>query len=96
MTSSLWRTALVVLLSAVAAPAAGLAAFAAAITWSGCFLSCEEPDRVAGGLLWLLVLGLLSAGPVCGWFLLRLAGVARAVGGLVLGAVVTAAWLGVA
>ena len=67
-----WRIAVVALATAIACPAAALAAFAATITWSGCFFSCSAtPDHLGGGLLGLLAMFLLLAGPILAWLLFR-------------------------
>ena len=60
-----------VVFTALSIPAALVAAFAAAVTWSGCFISCTGPDHVAGALLWLLVVAILSAGPALAAGVLR-------------------------
>lgn len=91
-----WRTPVVLLLAALTAPAAGAAAFVAVVAWTGCFFSCEEPDRLVGGLLGVLAAALVLSGPAVGWRLQRGAGVALAAGGLLLGGLVTAVLLGVA
>ena len=57
---------LTILASVFGPPAAAFTAFCAAITWSGCFIECSQPhgDHTTGGLLWLLAVALLLAGPV--------------------------------
>ena len=59
-----WRAAITVLATILGPPLALFAAFAASIVWSGCFMTCEGSDHLTGGLLWVLALGLLAAGPV--------------------------------
>jgi hypothetical protein len=66
-----WRAVVTVLASVVGPPAGAVAGFLSAITWSGCFLSCHEPDHVRGGLLGLLALALLLSGPVLAAALMR-------------------------
>ncbi|MCU1693784.1 MAG: hypothetical protein JWM64_2875 [Frankiales bacterium] len=90
MTSSPWRTSLVLVVSAVSAPAAALTALVAYVVFSGCFAgSCDDADRLGGSLLWLLVAVTLATGPALGWLLLRAPGLARAVAALALGAAAT-------
>lgn len=63
---TLLRVVLALVLVLAGVLAAAVTAFFAAITWSGCFLSCEPGggDELAGGLLGLLAVALLVAGPV--------------------------------
>ncbi len=68
---AIWRIALTVVVALLSPPAAAVAGFAAAITWSGCFLSCTGTNHGGGFLLGLLALFLLAAGPVLAWVLLR-------------------------
>ena len=51
--------------------AAAVAAFAGLIEWSGCFLSCDEPDRPLGALLLTLALASLVAGGGGAWWAAR-------------------------
>jgi hypothetical protein len=66
---------LTVLASVFGPPAAVVAAFFASIEWSGCFIECnsatDTPDHLTGGLLWLLALAFLTAGPVLAAVLVR-------------------------
>jgi hypothetical protein len=39
-------------------------AFAASITWTGCFIECSGEDHVGGALLGLLAAAVLAAGPL--------------------------------
>jgi hypothetical protein len=81
-----WRIAVVVLACLAAPPAAAVAAFVAAIVWSGCFISCDAGggDHLAGAGLWLLAGALLVLGPVLAWLLLRSGrAVVAAVGGVI-------------
>jgi hypothetical protein len=66
-----WRTVVTVLTILLGPPAAAVAGFAALVTWSGCFLSCSQPNHVTGGLLGLLAAGLLLSGPVLATALMR-------------------------
>lgn len=59
-----WRVVLVGVISLLSAGAGVVVAFIAAITWSGCFLSCTGENHVGGALLGLLALALVAAGPV--------------------------------
>ncbi len=93
-----WRIVLVVLACIASVPAAVIAAFAAAIVWSGCFIECTEDsgDHLTGGALWLLTAALFLLGPaLAGLLLRRWAAVALAAGGvvavLVTGAVIVGA-----
>src|SRR3954451_7969975 len=45
-------------------PVALLAAFWAAVTWSGCFISCETPNRVGGLVGAVIAVIALASGPV--------------------------------
>ena len=47
----------------VATICALIAAFASAVTWSGCFIECTGGNHRDGGLLALLAVGLLASGP---------------------------------
>lgn len=77
-----WRVALVVLGCLVGPPAGVVAGFFGAVTYSGCFFSCEDPQPVLGASLVLLGLLLLLAGPLLAALLVRRA---AAVGLAVLG-----------
>ena len=91
-----WRTVLVVLVAGVGAPGAAVAAFAAAVVWSGCFIGCSGGgDHLAGGLLGLLALGLLAAGPGVGWWLRRWTGVLWGTGTVLVSGLLCAGLLGV-
>ena len=81
-----WRVVLVVLACLAGPPAAVVAAFAAVIVWTGCFLSCDAGggDHLAGGALGLLAGALLVLGPVLAWLLVRSGrAVVAAIGGVV-------------
>jgi hypothetical protein len=61
-----WRVVRALLSTAalvVATICALIAAFASAITWSGCFIECTGGNHRDGGLLALLAVGLLASGP---------------------------------
>jgi hypothetical protein len=61
-----WRVVRALLSTAalvVATISALIAAFASAITWSGCFIECTGGNHRDGGLLALLAVGLLASGP---------------------------------
>ena len=92
---SSWRTVLVTLLTAACLPAAAVSGFFADVVWTGCFFSCEQPDHLRGGLLWLLTLVLLAAGPVAGGRLLRRRAVLPVLGGALLGGALLALTVGV-
>lgn len=64
---------LTVLFSVVGPPAAAIAAFIAAITWTGCFIECTDSggDHLGGGLLGALAVALLLAAPVLAATLVR-------------------------
>ena len=68
-----WRIVLVVLACVLAPPPAVVAAFVAAIAWSGCFIECStpDPDYAWGGGLGVLALALLLLGPALAGLLLR-------------------------
>lgn len=66
-----WRVVLVVLGCLVGPPAGAVAGLVGAVTYSGCFLSCDEPRPLLGGALVLLGLLLLLAGPLLAALLLR-------------------------
>lgn len=68
---AIWRIVLTVVVAVLGPPSAAVAGFAAAVTWSGCFLSCTGTNHGAGFLLGLLALFLLASGPVLAWVLLR-------------------------
>ena len=81
-----WRVVLVALACVLTPLPAAVAAFAAAIVWSGCFLECtdESGDHLTGGALGLLAVALLLLGPALAWLLLRRwTAVALAAGGVV-------------
>ena len=44
--------------------AAAIAAFASAVTWTGCFIGCTGEDHTTGALLAALAVALLSSGPL--------------------------------
>lgn len=77
-----WRVLLVVLGCLVGPPTGAIAGFFGAVTYSGCFLSCEQAQPVLGAALVLLGLVLLLSGPLLAAALLRRA---SAVGLAVLG-----------
>ena len=77
-----WRVVLVVLGCLVGPPAGVVAGFFGAVTYSGCFFSCEDPQPVLGASLVLLGLVLLLSGPLLAAALVRRA---AAVGLAVLG-----------
>lgn len=68
---AIWRIVLTVVVAVLGPPSAAVAGFAAAVTWSGCFLFCTGANHGGGFLLGLLALGLLASGPVLAWVLLR-------------------------
>ena len=43
--------------------AAAVAAFASAVTWTGCFIGCTGEDHTNGALLAALAVALLASGP---------------------------------
>ena len=65
------RVVLAVLLVLGAWAAAALTAFAAHITTTGCFISCSEPQPLAGAALAALAVALLAAGPLLAWWMWR-------------------------
>ena len=69
--SALWRTVVTGLGLVLSLPCALMTAFAAAITWSVCFIGCTEPNHTQGALLWLLFLGFLAVGPALAALLLK-------------------------
>jgi len=92
-----WRVVLVALACVLAPPPAVVAAFAAAIVWSGCFIECtgDSGDHLTGGALGLLAVALLLLGPGLAWLLLRRwTAVALAAGGVVALLVTGAAIIG--
>ena len=78
------RIVVIALATLLGPPPALVVAFIAAVTWSGCFLSCSQPNHVGGALLFGLALLMVLAGPLLAWLLLRRW---RAVGCAVLGVV---------
>lgn len=66
-----WRVLLVALGCLVGPPAGVVAGFFGAVTYSGCFLSCEAPQPLLGASLVLLGLLLLLAGPLLAALLVR-------------------------
>ncbi len=66
-----WKAVVVGLTVLVGLPASLVAGFAAAITWTGCFLSCSDPNPLLGFGLGVLALALLLAGPALAWVLYR-------------------------
>jgi len=70
-TPAVWRYVLITLAVLGGPPAAAVAAFVAVVTWSGCFLSCSEPNHPVGALLGLLAAVLAVSGPALAWVLLR-------------------------
>ena len=92
MTSSVWRTALVLVVSALAVPVAGLVVLLAELMLHGCCgADGSSEGDLEGFLLWLLAVGLLAAGPALGRLLLGARGVAGGVAGLALGVAGTVA-----
>ncbi|MDX6197903.1 MAG: hypothetical protein QOJ79_1054 [Actinomycetota bacterium] len=73
--SAPWRVAATTVMALVGPPSAGFFAFWATVTWTGCFIDCNEatdhPNPVGGGLLYALAIALLLSGPVLAWLLLR-------------------------
>ena len=72
------KVVLAVVLVAVALAAAALAAFAAHVTYTGCFISCSDPQPGVGALLGLLAAALVAAGPLLAWLMWRKTGSRRA------------------
>ena len=71
---ALWKVLLTALAALAGPPAAAVAAFVGAITWSGCFIECssyDQGDPVGGGLLLALAAVLAVSGPVLAAVLLR-------------------------
>ncbi len=66
-----WKAVVVVLAVVLGLPAAVVAGFAALVVWSGCFISCGEPDPVSGFGLGVLAAVLLALGPALAWLLYR-------------------------
>jgi hypothetical protein len=84
-----WRVLLVVLGCLVGPPAGAVAGFFGAVTYSGCFFSCEQAQPVLGASLVLLGLLLLPSGPLLAALLIRrAAAVGLAVLGIPVGLVV--------
>jgi len=79
---TVWRIALTVVVAVVGPPTAAVLGFVAAVTWSGCFISCTGANHGGGFLLGLLALCLLAAGPVLAGVLLRSCGWVAATIGL--------------
>ena len=87
------KVVLAVALVAAGLAAGALAAFAAHVTYTGCFISCSNPQPGAGALLGLLAAALVAAGPVLAWLMWRTTGSSRALAAwsaLVLGPAVLA------
>lgn len=78
-----WRAVVSVLATVAGVGGAMLAAFATAITWSGCLLSCQSANHPLGAALGVLTVLLLAAGPWCTARLFRLRGWWPVVGGTV-------------
>ena len=68
------KVMLAVGLVAAALAAAALAAFVAFVTYTGCFISCSDPQPGAGALLGLLAVALVAAGPLLAWLMWRTTG----------------------
>ena len=60
-----WRAVVSVLATVVGVGGAMVAAFSAAVTWSGCLLSCQPGNHPLGAALGVLTVLLLAAGPWC-------------------------------
>lgn len=58
-------------LGAAAAFGAFIAWFGGVVTWSGCFISCTEPNRLAGSAFFVLFAGLVGATIVAIDFMIR-------------------------
>ena len=68
----LWRYVVTALVAVVGPPLGLFAGFIAWVGWNDCFLSCQgHPDHLGGGLLGLLAVALLLAGPALSIWLLR-------------------------
>ena len=85
-----WRAVVSVLATVAGVGGAMVAAFAAAVTWSGCFLSCQPGNHPLGAALGVLTVLLLAAGPCCTARLFGLRGWWPVVGGTVALALVVA------
>ena len=68
-----WRIILVALTCLLSPPAAVIAGFAGYFFYSDCIFECTpgSGDHLGGGLLLLLAVARLVAGPVMAWLLLR-------------------------
>ncbi|MDT7538163.1 MAG: hypothetical protein QOI82_1748 [Actinomycetota bacterium] len=70
-----WRVALTTVMALVGPPMAGFFAFWATVTWTGCFIDCNDatdhPNPLGGGLLYGIAVALLLSGPLLAGFLLR-------------------------
>ena len=78
-----WRAVVSVLATVAGVVGAMVAAFATAITWSGCFLSCRPGNHPLGAALGILTVLLLAGGPWCTARLFGLRGWWPVVGGTV-------------
>lgn len=85
-----WRAVVSVLATVAGVGGAMVAAFATAVTWSGCFLSCRPGNHPLGAALGILTVLLLAAGPWCAARLFGLRGWWPVVGGTVALALVVA------
>ena len=77
------RAVVSVLATVAGVGGAMVAAFATAITWSGCFLSCRPGNHPLGAALGILTVLLLASGPWCAARLFGLRGWRPVVGGTV-------------
>ena len=85
-----WRAVVSVLATVAGVGSAMVAAFATAVTWSGCLLSCRQGNHPLGAALGILTVLLLAAGPWCTARLFGLRGWWPVVGGTVVLALVAA------
>ena len=85
-----WRAVVSVLAIVAGVGGAMVAAFATAVTWSGCFLSCRPGNHPLGAALGVLTVLLLAVGPWCTARLFGLRGWRPVVGGTVALALVVA------
>lgn len=78
-----WPAVVSVLATVAGVGGAMVAAFATAVTWSGCFLSCRPANHLLGAALGVLTVLLLAAGPWCTARLFGLRGCWPVMGGTV-------------